>query len=108
MAVQAIKNDPDLSIRATARIYSVPHSTLATRLKGTTSRRDSTPKSRNLTDLEELTIIQYVLDLDARSFPPRLCDVEDMANQLLRDRDAPPVGKRWATNFVKRQPQLKT
>lgn len=108
MAVQAIKNDPDLSIRATARIYSVPHSTLATRLKGTTSRRDSMPKSRNLTDLEELTIIQYVLDLDARSFPPRLCDVEDMANRLLRDRDAPPVGKRWATNFVKRQPQLKT
>ena len=57
MAVQAIKNDPDLSIRATARIYSVPHSTLATCLKGMTSRRDSMPKSRNLTDLEELTII---------------------------------------------------
>ena len=34
--------------------------------------------------------------------------VEDMANRLLADRDAPPVGKRWASNFVKRQPQLRT
>ncbi|KAL2018297.1 hypothetical protein VTK56DRAFT_1001 [Thermocarpiscus australiensis] len=31
-----------------------------------------------------------------------------MANQLLRARDAPPVGQRWAYNFVKRQPELRT
>jgi hypothetical protein len=31
-----------------------------------------------------------------------------MANRLLADRDALPVGKRWAINFIKRQPQLKT
>ncbi|EAQ83007.1 hypothetical protein CHGG_10825 [Chaetomium globosum CBS 148.51] len=31
-----------------------------------------------------------------------------MANHLLRERDAPPVGKLWAHNFVKRQPQLRT
>jgi hypothetical protein len=30
-----------------------------------------------------------------------------MANRLLADRDASPVGKRWASNFVKRQPELK-
>jgi hypothetical protein len=34
--------------------------------------------------------------------------VEDMANRLLADRDAPPVGSRRASNFVKRQPQLST
>jgi hypothetical protein len=34
--------------------------------------------------------------------------VEEMANSLLADRDASPVGKRWAHNFVKRQPELKT
>jgi hypothetical protein len=34
--------------------------------------------------------------------------VEEMANSLLADRDALPVGKRWAHNFVKRQPELKT
>jgi len=31
-----------------------------------------------------------------------------MANQLLRIRDVPPVGKLWAHNFVKRQPELRT
>ncbi|KAJ0134868.1 Uncharacterized protein HZ326_22073 [Fusarium oxysporum f. sp. albedinis] len=31
-----------------------------------------------------------------------------MANSLLADRNAIPVGKRWAHNFVKRQPELKT
>jgi hypothetical protein len=31
-----------------------------------------------------------------------------MANRLLADRDALPVGKRWAINFVRRQPDLKT
>ncbi|KAL2887372.1 hypothetical protein HOO65_050493 [Ceratocystis lukuohia] len=31
-----------------------------------------------------------------------------MANRLLADRDASPVGNRWASNFVKRQPDLKT
>ncbi|OAQ58122.1 restless-like transposase [Pochonia chlamydosporia 170] len=59
-------------------------------------------------DLEESTIIQYVLDLDSRSFPPRLCGVRDMANRLLADRDGAPVGPRWASNFVKRQQELST
>ena len=34
--------------------------------------------------------------------------VEDMANRLLTTRDAPRVGTRWAYNFVKRRPELRT
>jgi hypothetical protein len=34
--------------------------------------------------------------------------MEEMANQLLADRGAPPVGKRWASNFVKRHKELKS
>ncbi|KAJ3552712.1 hypothetical protein NPX13_g11049 [Xylaria arbuscula] len=108
LAIQAIEKDPKLSIRAAHRIYAIPYTTLYDRIHGRTSRSDFIPKSRKLTNLEELTIVQYILDLDARAFPPRLAGVEDMANQLLRDRDAPPVGKRWASNFVKRQPELRT
>lgn len=108
LAVKAIQNDPALRIRAAAKTYSVPHTTLTMRLRGTSSRRDSTPKSRKLTDAEEGAILQHILDLHARSFPPRLANVEDTANKLLADRDSPPVGKRWASNFAKRQPQLRT
>jgi hypothetical protein len=108
LAIQAMKNDLALSSRAAAKIYLVSHATLSRRLNGKASRRDCTPNSRNLTGLEESTIVEYILDLYSRLFPPRLCDVEDMANRLLAERDALRVGKRWASNFVKRQPQLKT
>uniref|UniRef100_A0A8H7K3S6 Transposase n=2 Tax=Bionectria ochroleuca TaxID=29856 RepID=A0A8H7K3S6_BIOOC len=108
LACQAIQKTPKLSIRAAAKIYMVPHSTLGARVKGTPARRDTMPNSRKLTNLEESTIIDYILDLDSRSFPPRLSGVQDMANRLLADRDAPLVGPRWASNFVKRQKELCT
>jgi hypothetical protein len=66
------------------------------------------PKSRRLTDSEEEAIVQYITELYMRSFPPRLRGVEDMANYLLHVRDAPPVGKLWAHNFIKCQPELRT
>ncbi|RKL07307.1 hypothetical protein BFJ70_g16897, partial [Fusarium oxysporum] len=53
-------------------------------------------------------IVQFILDLDSRGFPPRLRCVEEMANRLLADRETPPVSKRWASNFVKRHKDLKT
>ncbi len=31
-----------------------------------------------------------------------------MANRLLADRDVPPVGRRWDSNIVRRQPEFKT
>ena len=102
LALEALENDPKLSLKAAARLYSVPYTTLHRRRAGKPARRDIPANSRNLTDLEEQTIVQYVVELYTRAFPPRLGGVEDMANQLLRERDAPPVGKRWANNFVKR------
>ncbi|OAQ57671.2 DDE superfamily endonuclease [Pochonia chlamydosporia 170] len=57
---------------------------------------------------EETEIIKYILDLDSRSFPPRLSGVQDMANRLLADRHAPPVGVNWASNFVRRRKELST
>jgi len=95
LAVQAIRSNPNSSARAAAKIYSVSHATLSRRLKGMASQRDIKPKSRKLTDLEETVIVQHILDLDARAFPPRLCHVEDMVNRLLRERGASCVGKRF-------------
>ncbi|KAL2887713.1 hypothetical protein HOO65_040050 [Ceratocystis lukuohia] len=57
---------------------------------------------------EVISSRSFIIDLDSRGFPPRLRGVEEMANKLLADRDASSVGKRWASNFVKRQPDLKT
>ncbi len=108
LALKALEKDPKLRLSAAAKIYSVPYTTLYNRRVGRPSRRDIPANSRKLTDLEECTIIQYITELCTRIFPPRLRFMEDMANRLLRERDAPPVGKLWAHNFVKRQPELQT
>jgi hypothetical protein len=102
LALQALQNNPNLSTRRAATMYEVHYRTLQRRRNGIQSRSDWSPKSRKLSDLEEQIIVQFVTDLDSRGFPSRLRFVEEMANSLLADRDASPVGKRWAHNFVKR------
>jgi 2-keto-3-deoxy-L-rhamnonate aldolase RhmA len=74
---------------------------------GVSFRRDTTSNCRILTILKEEVIIKHVLDLDARAFPPRIADVEAMANLLRATRHAPSVGLRWASRFVARRPELK-
>ncbi|EGU72749.1 hypothetical protein FOXB_16738 [Fusarium oxysporum f. sp. conglutinans Fo5176] len=108
LALQALQNNPKLTVRRAATIYQVNHCTLGRRQQGIQSRRGSIPKSRKLSDQEEQIIVQFILDLDSRGFPSRLSYVEDIANSLLANRNAPRVGKRWAHNFVKRQLELKT
>ncbi|KAJ3455087.1 hypothetical protein MRS44_013687 [Fusarium solani] len=99
LALQTIQNDPRLSARRAAGIYEVNQHRLRRRQKGIQSRRDWINPSSRLSDLEEQIIFQLILDLDSRGFPPRLRDVEEMANRLLPDCDGSPVGKRWASNF---------
>jgi DDE superfamily endonuclease/Tc5 transposase DNA-binding domain/helix-turn-helix, Psq domain len=108
LAIEAIRRHEFLSIRAAARAYSVDHTKLSRRLKGQPARRDIQPNSRKLTELEESVIVQHILDLDSRRFPPRLSGVEDMANRLLADRSASKVGKNWASTFVRRHLELRT
>lgn len=107
-ALQALQKDLKLSIRAAARIYSVPRTTLERRQRNIPSQADTTPKSRKLTNEEESLLIQYILDLDSRSQPPRLRDVEVMANRLLELRHGIPVGRNWVTSFIRRHPEVVT
>jgi Tc5 transposase DNA-binding domain len=77
-------------------------------MNGKTSWRDSLPNSRKLTPTEELAIVQYILDLDSRGFPPWPQAVQEMADLLLTKRDASLVGKNWTSNFINRRTELKT
>ena len=108
MAIEALKNNPKLAVRAAADIYNVPESTLRHRRAGRLHRRDRPANTRKLTDLEENVILNRIIDLVERGFPPWLGDIRDMADRLLRVRDATYVGPRWAENFVRRQPALST
>jgi hypothetical protein len=108
LALQAIKQNPKLTIRRAAKLYLVARTTLSRRLHGISSRHDIQANSRKLSELEESVLSEYILYLDSKGFPPRLCIVEDMANRLAELRDGRRVGPRWAANFVRRRPELRT
>ncbi|KFZ19968.1 hypothetical protein V501_00378 [Pseudogymnoascus sp. VKM F-4519 (FW-2642)] len=99
LALETLKNRKGVSVRSIAKIYSVPEATLRHQRAGRHPRRDIIANSRKLSNLEESVLVQYILDLATKGFPPRLSIVEDMANRLLATRDAPRVGSRWASNF---------
>ena len=80
LALEALKRDSKLSIRGAAKIFNVQRTTIQNRLTGKAARRDTPANSRNLTVLEEQTIVDYISELTTRAFPPRLARVEDMAN----------------------------
>ena len=57
LAIKALQKDPNLSLRAVARIYNVPRMTLVRRRAGQPSRRDTLPNLRKLTESEEQAIV---------------------------------------------------
>jgi hypothetical protein len=107
LARSAIEGGQLQSGRHAAKVYNACETTLRRRRAGIKSRKDCTPNSRILTDLEEYTIVQNILNLVSRGTPPTLHIVGDMANELLATRDTRRVGQRWPRNFVNRQPELK-
>ena len=70
LAVEALKQDPKLSVRRAADIYTVPRTTLRNRRAGRPPRTDTIANSRNLTATKEQVIIEYILKLVKRGFPP--------------------------------------
>ena len=108
LAINAIQSTPRMSIRRAAGIYNVPATTIRRRMKGHSAKVDSYNARSNLTKIEEEVIVQYILDQDSRGFSPRIAEVGDMANLLLRKRGARHVGKNWPDRFVARRLELKT
>jgi hypothetical protein len=57
LALQALHDDPKLTIRRAATIYNVNRCTLGRRQHGTLAKRDTLNKSRLFSDQEEDTIV---------------------------------------------------
>ena len=70
LALQAIRQNPKLSTRRVSKIYQVDHRRLGERLHSVLPRRAISANSRKLTDLEEGVIVEHILNLDAKGFPP--------------------------------------
>jgi hypothetical protein len=53
-------------------------------------------------------LVNWILDMDSRGYPLRVCAVRDAAKILLEQRigASTKIRVNWAQRFIKRQPQL--
>lgn len=108
IALKSIRSSRKLSTRTAAKIYNVPYTTLADRMKGCTPKTDYRPVARGLTEIEEEVIVQHILDLDSGGFPPTIEGVREMPDYILASQGASRAGKQWPYRFIKRREELRT
>jgi hypothetical protein len=100
LAMSDIDTQKNRSSCPTATVYDVDGRTLRRRSAGVVSQLDCHPNSKKLTRTEEEVIVQHILDLDQRGFPPMYAAVRDMANKLLVTRGVGQVGQKRPSDFV--------
>jgi hypothetical protein len=112
LSKQALQLKQISSCSKAAVLFNVPRSTLHDRVHGALPQATANLKKRKLDTLEEQALVEWILDLNQRGFPPQIIDVRRMADNLLaaRGQQPPPqpVGYKWASRFVNRQPELQT
>jgi Tc5 transposase DNA-binding domain/helix-turn-helix, Psq domain len=112
LAKQAFQKNQVSSVSKAANLYDIPRTSLQERLNGRLPLSASNSQKRKLSPSEEHALIQWILDLDRRGFPPQIINVRRMADLLLsaRGQNPPPkpVGKNWVSRFINNQPELQT
>jgi hypothetical protein len=112
LASQAINLNQIKSVRRAAELFDVPRSLLRRRLQGCQPPSTINARKRRLLTTEEQSLVQWILELDRRGFPPHIIDVRQMGDALLAARGQqpppPPLGKNWVSRFVKAQSELQT
>ncbi|CEO61207.1 hypothetical protein PMG11_05506 [Penicillium brasilianum] len=111
LALSDLKDDRIKSIRAAAKLYEIPRATLQTRAHGVVSIAERRHPRHKLTQLEENSLCEWILSMDARGAAPRPATVGEMANILLAARGSQPpptVGKNWPSKFIERRDELRT
>ena len=114
-AITAFRANQYPSIRATARAFSIPHTTLSSRIAGTTSRRNAHESKQLLSSAEEKTLMRWITHLTRTGYPISPALALEMAETIRRQRfqlskQAPrrrPIGKRWLDRFRIRYPEIK-
>lgn len=114
LALQAFQKGQFSSLRAAARAYNVPPTTLKRRAKRTLFRPDSRTHNLKLTQIEETILIQWILSMDTRGISLTQALVHEMAELLLMERVqnasaiSPKIGHCWVYRFIKRHSELKS
>src|SRR5450432_4026227 len=97
------------SIRAIASKYQVSQSTPQGRTKGALPKRVSNTAKRRLCPGEEEALRDWCIRLAKWGWPPRICQLRTMAEELLRAKgDRKELGVHWQEQFLSRFSELKT
>jgi hypothetical protein len=98
LAAQAFRRGQISSIQAAANLYNVPRTSLSHHLRGHVPRVDSYANGHKLTQTEEQTLLNWVLDMDSHGYPPRISAVGNAAKILLEQRvgASAKIGINWA------------
>jgi hypothetical protein len=75
LALQALRKGQFSSNRAASRVYNVPKSTLDYHVQGRATRVELRANNHKLSITEEQALIQWILSMDERGYPPRICAV---------------------------------
>ena len=95
------------SQRAAAKAYNLPQATFSARVRGARNSQTSHVYQQRLTPEQEDFLVQWILEEDARAFPPSHARAREMANRILRmNGDHRPLGKHWMAAFLKRNPRV--
>ncbi|CEJ58776.1 hypothetical protein PMG11_07422 [Penicillium brasilianum] len=111
LALSDLENGRINSLRAAAKLYEIPFSTLQARADGRIARVDKRLNRFKLTELEEDSLVYWIISMDICGAAPRPATIGEMANILLAARGSQPpptVGKNWPSKFVERRDELRT
>lgn len=111
LAINGLSKNQFSSCRSAARVYNVPETTLRRRYQGILPQQGSRAHNRLLQEFEEEQLINWILSMERRGFPPFIIDIKRMA-QALVDRRGPTripktIGKLWSYRWLKGHPALK-
>ena len=87
LAIEAIQTSKNLSRRAAAKLYDIPESTIHDRMNSRPAAQEYRPVAQNLTEIEKEVVVQYILNLDSRGFPPSIDSVRAMADHILASQN---------------------
>ena len=104
-AIADLESQEHINYRAIAKKWALDRTTLARRHRGETgSNRDATSYTRRqLTDIQEKTLVRYINKLSDRGLPPTPQIVKNLAEKIA----GVTLGKNWVSRFYERhQDQL--
>jgi helix-turn-helix, Psq domain len=110
LAVAALQNLEYKSIRACAKAYGVPESTLRNRYHRTsTSRQQARQEQQRLSPRHEGLLINWILVSEECGHPVNYPQIREFVTLLSTSSgDTSSIGVCWVRRFIKRHPELRS